>query len=316
MANGPPRIFDRHAVALHQARARAIAGEMFFVRQAAEGLAQRLDAVRRTFSNALELDGSEVSAGLLVQRAEHWTRQALADESVHGGPQQFDLVASVLSLHAVNDLPGVLFQIRRVLKPDGLFVAALFAGETLRELRESLAAGELETLGGISPRVAPFADVRQLGGLLQRAGFALPVADVERTVVRYREFQTLVADLRAMGESNALHERSRKPSRRSRRAASRHVRDRVFDGLVAARKPAATAEAGLRGYATGKRAEHDRAKRRRSRAQTLEVGGERIENEERCSDLRDTRDDQNGDQARDQRILDGRRAAYVTQQRR
>lgn len=224
MANGPPRIFDRHAVALHQARARAIAGEMFFVRQAAEGLAQRLDAVRRTFSNALELDGSEVSAGLLVQRAEHWTRQALADdESVHGGPQQFDLVASVLSLHAVNDLPGVLFQIRRVLKPDGLFVAALFAGETLRELRESLAAGELETLGGISPRVAPFADVRQLGGLLQRAGFALPVADVERTVVRYREFQTLVADLRAMGESNALHERSRKPlPRKTLEAALSH----------------------------------------------------------------------------------------------
>ena len=224
MANGPQRIFDRHAVALHQARARAIAGEMFFVRQAAEGLAQRLDAVRRTFSNALELDGSEVSAGLLGPRAEHWTRQALTDdESIRGEPQQFGLVASVLSLHSVNDLPGVLFQIRRVLKPDGLFVAGLFAGETLHELRESLAAGELETQGGISPRVAPFADVRQLGGLLQRAGFALPVADVERTVVRYREFQTLVADLRAMGESNALRERSRKPlPRKTLEAALSH----------------------------------------------------------------------------------------------
>jgi SAM-dependent methyltransferase len=221
MADGPPRIFDRHAVALHQARARAIAGEMFLVRQAAEGLAQRLDAVRRTFSNALELDGNDTSAALLGSRAKHWMRQALADdESVHGEPQQFDLVASVLSLHRVNDLPGVLFQIGRVLKPDGLFVAALFAGETLHELRESLAAGELETLGGISPRVAPFADVRQLGGLLQRAGFALPVADVERTVVRYREFQTLVLDLRAMGEMNALQERSRRPLRRKTLAAT------------------------------------------------------------------------------------------------
>jgi SAM-dependent methyltransferase len=222
MAIGPPRIFDRHAVALHQARARAMAGEMFLVRQAGEGLAQRLGAVRRTFSNALELDGSDISAHLLGPHAEHWTKQTLADdESVCSMPQQFDLVASVLSLHKVNDLPGVLFQIRRVLKPDGLFVAALFAGETLRELRASLAAGELETLGGISPRVAPFADVRQLGGLLQRAGFALPVADVERTVVRYREFQTLVSDLRAMGETNALEERLRKPLHRKTLSAAR-----------------------------------------------------------------------------------------------
>jgi ubiquinone/menaquinone biosynthesis C-methylase UbiE len=221
MANGPPHIFDRHTLALRQARARAIAGEMFLVRQAAEGLAQRLDAVRRTFSSALELDGSDVSAALLGPRAEHWARHALTDdESVPGEPQQFDLVASILSLHNVNDLPGVLFQIRRVLKPDGLFVAALFAGETLRELRESLAAGELETLGGISPRVAPFADVRELGGLLQRAGFALPVADVERTVVRYREFQTLVSDLRAMGETNALQERIRKALPRKTVAAT------------------------------------------------------------------------------------------------
>jgi len=222
MANGPPRIFDRHAVALHQARARAIAGDMFLVCQAAEGLAQRLDAVRRTFSEALELNGSGVSAELLGPRAERWTRQTLTDdEFIQGEPEQFDLVASVLSLHSVNDLPGVLFQIRRVLKPDGLFVAALFAGETLSELRESLAAGELETLGGISPRVAPFADVRQLGGLLQRAGFALPVADVERTVVRYRAFEALVSDLRAMGETNVLHERNRKPLHRKTLAATR-----------------------------------------------------------------------------------------------
>jgi SAM-dependent methyltransferase len=224
MANGPPHLFDRHAVALHHARAQAMAGEAFLIRQAAEALAFRLDAVRRTFSRALELNGSETSAEILGPRAMNWTKKTLSDdESLSGEPEQFDLVASVLTLHAVNDLPGVLSQVRRVLKPDGLFVAALFAGETLRELRESLAAGELETLGGISPRVAPFADVRALGGLLQRAGFALPVADVERTVVRYREFHTLVRDLRAMGETNALHERSRKMmSRRTLAAALGH----------------------------------------------------------------------------------------------
>jgi SAM-dependent methyltransferase len=221
MADGPPRIFDSDAVTLHRARARKIAGERFLVRQAGEGLALRLDAERRTFSEALELNASEATAGLLGPHAKHWTRQTLSDdESLRGEPQQFDLVVSLLSLHAVNDLPGVLFQIRRILKPDGLFVAALFSGETLRELRESLAAGELETLGGISPRVAPFADVRALGGLLQRAGFALPVADIERTVVRYRQFETLVSDLRMMGETNALHERSRKPLRRRTLAAA------------------------------------------------------------------------------------------------
>jgi hypothetical protein len=100
-----------------------------------------------------------------------------------------------------------------------LFLAALFGGETLFELRESMAAAELETLGGVSPRVAPFADVRDLGGLLQRAGFALPVADVERTVVRYRDLATLFADLRSMGETNALVERERKPLSRKTLAA-------------------------------------------------------------------------------------------------
>jgi len=221
MANGPPRIFDRKAVTLHRERSRVIDGDTFLVRQAAEGLAQRVDAVRRTFSNALELNGSDTTAEHLGPRAEHWTKQMLSDdESIRDEPFRYDLVTSVLSLHNVNDLPGVLHQVQRVLKPDGLFVAAVFGGETLRELRESLAAGELETLGGISPRVAPFADVRALGGLLQRAGFALPVADVERTVVCYREFQTLVSDLRAMGETNALHERSRKPLPRKTLAAA------------------------------------------------------------------------------------------------
>ena len=126
----------------------------------------------------------------------------------------------MLGLHAVNDLPGALAQIRRALKPDGLFVGALFGGETLNELRLSLAAAESEVMGGISPRVAPFADVRDLGGLLQRVGFALPVADVERTIIRFSDFAALVHELRLMGESNALTERRRKPMSRAMLAAT------------------------------------------------------------------------------------------------
>ena len=197
-----------------------IGGDKFLVRQAAEDLAVRLTSVRRTFNDALALDGSNTSADILEPHAKRWVRKQLdADESLGSEPAQYDLVVSVLSLHLVNDLPGVLLQVRRSLRPDGLFVAAMFGGDTLSEIREAFAAAEIETLGGVSPRVAPFADVRDLGGLLQRAGFALPVADVERTVVRYRNFRTLVSDLRAMGETNALAQRSRKSLRRETLAA-------------------------------------------------------------------------------------------------
>ncbi|MGZ5988292.1 MAG: methyltransferase domain-containing protein [Rhizomicrobium sp.] len=221
MTNGPPRIFDRHALALHRARARKIAGDAFLEQEAAEGLAERLSSVRRTFSNALELEPRVSSADTFHPLAKHWTQAPLQDdESFANGHEEFDLIVSALSLHAVNDLPGVLVQVRRALKPDGLFMAALFGGETLFELRDALAASEIETKGGISPRVAPFADVRDLGGLLQRAGFSLPVADVERTVVRYRDFTTLIADLRAMGETNALTERNRGPISRPTLAAA------------------------------------------------------------------------------------------------
>lgn len=215
MSDRPPRIFDSRTVALHHERARRIDGDVFLVRQAAEGLSVRLDSIRRTFSDALEVGGSSASSLILHAHAKHWTQKRLDNEESLGEEhEQYDLVASVLSLHAANDLPGVLAQARRALRPDGLFVAALFGGDTLFELRESFAAAEIDTLGGVSPRVAPFADVRDLGGLLQRAGFALPVADIERTVVRYRNFGTLIADLRAMGETNALVERNRKPLRR------------------------------------------------------------------------------------------------------
>jgi SAM-dependent methyltransferase len=201
MSGQPPRIFDHVAYRAHRKRA---GGDIFLANEAASHIAERLAAVNRSFECGLDL-GSRGTAAYRP-RAKNWVGPDIAfdKEALPFTPESFDLVVSVLSLHAVNDLPGVLVQIRRTLKPDGLFVAALFGGETLNELRTAFAAAEADISGGISPRVAPFADVRDLGGLLQRAGFALPVADVERTTVRYRELDKLFSDLRALGETNAL----------------------------------------------------------------------------------------------------------------
>ncbi len=216
-----PQIFDHRIRALRRARAERVAGESFLALEAAAGVAERAGAANRTFQNAVDIGSADGAFRLMKHLASNWTRVEFGqDEILDLAPQSFDLAVSVFALHAVNDLPGALIQIRRALKPDGLMVAALFAGDTLRELRESLAAGEEEISGGASPRVAPFADVRDLGGLLQRAGFTLPVADTERTVVRYRHFQTLVNDLRAAGETNILANRSPKPMRRNALAAS------------------------------------------------------------------------------------------------
>ncbi len=168
-------------------------GDTFLAAEAAEGLAERIGAVNRRFKNALGSQRAAAKPCGARPARRNWTQTAPGtadEEALPFAPETFDLIVSVLSLHAVNDLPGALVQIRRALKPDGLFLAALFGGETLHELREAFAAGESETVGGVSPRVSPFADVRDLGGLLQRAGFALPVADVERTTVRYANFET------------------------------------------------------------------------------------------------------------------------------
>ena len=161
-----------------------------------------------------------------------------------------DLVVSALALQFVNDLPGTLIQIRRALKPDGLFLAALVGGDTLTELRQAFAAAEAEIEDGISPHVAPFADLREIGTLLQRAGFALPVTDVDRLTVRYASPFALMHDLRRMGATNALIERRRRPLKRAtlmrmveiyaerfcrrRRPHPRDVRDRVVVRLGAA----------------------------------------------------------------------------------
>jgi SAM-dependent methyltransferase len=217
---GPPEIFDWNATRLHRARAERI-GDSFLVREAAEGLSERLAAVKRSFHLAADIGSRGESAVLLEHHAQEWTHIALtADEALELPERQLDLAVSVLAMHAINDLPGLLVQVRRALRPDGLFMAALFGGDTLRELRESLAIAETEAHGGVSPRVAPFADVRDLGGLLQRAGFALPVADVERTTARYRELGALVRDLRAAGENNALVQRRKRPMGRDLLAAT------------------------------------------------------------------------------------------------
>jgi len=136
------------------------------------------------------------------------------EESLPFAAESLDLIIAPLTLHWVNDLPGTLIQMRRALKPDGLMLAALFAGTTLQELRTCLTNAEVETTGGLSPRIAPMADLRDLGGLLQRAGLALPVADREVIPVQYGNPMRLLADLRAMGESNVMRERHKAPLRR------------------------------------------------------------------------------------------------------
>jgi SAM-dependent methyltransferase len=191
-------------------------------------LADRLGTVLRRFDVAVDLGtpGEAVRAALLrldsagmVVGAEVLPRGkpfVVADEeTLPFADGALDLVVSALALQDVNDLPGALLQIRRALKPDGLFLAALFGGETLTELRQSFAAAESEIEGGVSPRVAPFADLRDLGGLLQRAGFALPVTDVDRLTVRYDSVFGLLRDLRRMGATNSLVARRRKPLRRA-----------------------------------------------------------------------------------------------------
>ncbi|MBN9220126.1 MAG: methyltransferase domain-containing protein [Mesorhizobium sp.] len=205
-------------------------GADFLMNRAAEDLADRLGAVERRFGKAAALFcQTSAAAGVLaasgkaadVDRIE--ADAAFLDggpgriaplEAVPFEPQSLDLAVSLLSLQAMNDIPGMLIQIRRALRPDGLFLGAFAGAGTLGELRESLLAAETELYGGASPRVTPFTDVRDAGALLQRAGFALPVADVETVTVRYANLFALMADLRAMGETSALADRSRRPGSR------------------------------------------------------------------------------------------------------
>ena len=223
-----PVLFDRKLLLVRRRRALALGAETFLLDQIANEFVDRLAAVKRHFALALDLGtpGAALSnvlaasgqVGRIVAseplahlRTANAASVAADEEALSFAEAKFDLVVSALALQWVNDLPGTLLQIRRVLKSDGLLLAALIGGETLHELRESFAAAEAEITGGASPRVSPFAEVRSLGSLLQRAGYALPVIDSDRHIVRYQNAFRLFQDLRRMGATNALVERSRKP---------------------------------------------------------------------------------------------------------
>ena len=212
-----PVLFDRKLLLARRKRARRLGAETFLLERVAEELVERLSAVKRQFALALDLGTpGDTLVRLLrnsgqVAKVEANDLFASDEEALALPDAKFDLAVSALALQWVNDLPGALVQIRRALKPDGLLLAALVGGETLHELRESLAAAEAEITGGASPRVSPFAEVRSLGALLQRAGYALPVVDSDRHTVRYETPFKLFQDLRRMGATNALNERSRKP---------------------------------------------------------------------------------------------------------
>jgi SAM-dependent methyltransferase len=217
LPNRRPPLFDFSAALRARERAKRLAGDRFLDRAAAEGLVDRLQAVMRTFQKALWI--GEAVPPEILPFAQNWICADFDAQEILRPEGPFDLAVSLFSLQAINDLPGALVQIRRCLKPDGLFLGALLGGASLSELRAAFAQAEIATRGGVSPRVAPFADVRDLGGLLQRGCFALPVADVERLTVRYRDFSSLVRDLRAHGLTNILGERSKHPLRRDTLAA-------------------------------------------------------------------------------------------------
>jgi SAM-dependent methyltransferase len=241
----PPKLFDRTLLLQRRRRAQSLGREDFLLARAAEDLAERLHAVKRRFPLALDLStpGEHIAKALKAsgqvdqviasepfadERESSASRASASEEALPFAEASFDLIVSALALHWTNDLPGTLIQIRRVLKPDGLFLAVLLGGETLTELRQCLAEAETEIEGGLSPRLSPFIEVRTMGSLLQRAGFALPVTDIDRLTVRYGNLFDLFRDLRKMGATNALTERSRKPLRRATLARAIDLYERKF----------------------------------------------------------------------------------------
>jgi SAM-dependent methyltransferase len=237
-APDPLLVFDRAVLRRRRARASRHWGEHSFLkREIAERLVERLDDVRRRFPLALDLGchGDEIAGALGTRLGKagsvEWLVRADLDHAFACGAPgpaivadeenlpfatgRFDLVLSAMCLHWVNDLPGTLIQIGRILRPDGLFLGAMLGGSTLWQLREALAAAESEVEGGLSPRVSPFAELGDAAGLLQRAAFALPVADSETIDVEYDNALALMRELNAMGESNLIVERRRSLSRRS-----------------------------------------------------------------------------------------------------
>lgn len=249
-------VFDRRNLRRHRERAVAgFADHAFLVEEVADRIAERLDDINRPFAHALDLGSHHGPLGRALQ-ARRGHESLISTDLAHGfaresaglrvvadeemlpfAPASFDLVTSALSLHWVNDLPGALLQIRAALRPDGLFLGALLGGETLRELRQAFLEAEAAIEGGVSPRVSPFADVRQAGALLQRAGFALPVADADMVTVTYSDAFALMRDLKGMGEANVhLGRRRGFTNRRTIVAAAEayHATHALPDGRIPA----------------------------------------------------------------------------------
>lgn len=252
----PIRVFDRRRLRQHRDRA---AGDFpahdFLLREVAERIAERLDDISRSFGNVLDLGchmGEIGRASARLRQADTMIRCDLSyemarragpcavvadEEFLPFGADAFDLIVSNLSLHWINDLPGALLQLRRALRPDGLLLAAMLGEGTLGELRDCLMQAEIEASGGVSPRVSPFAELRDVGGLLQRAGFSLPVVDRDRIVVTYDNAMKLFDDLRGMGESNVLTGQQRHFTGRgllARAAELYHQRYAGADGRIPA----------------------------------------------------------------------------------
>jgi len=212
MSNTQSQIFDTARMLANRARARLMNADYDFLRaEIADRMQDRLQDVNRLFDNILDVGDDLVR---FTGRKNSADIATLSDAPLALLQGHYGLIVSNLILHWVNDLPGLLIQFNKALKPDGLLLASLFGGETLKELRHALLSAEAEITGGANARIIPFADVKDLGSLLQRAGFALPVADTDTITVTYDHPLKLMQDLRGMGEANALLGRSRKPLQR------------------------------------------------------------------------------------------------------
>jgi SAM-dependent methyltransferase len=270
VTKSPPKLFDR---ALHRARlsraAPLFAGADFLKRRAVDDIVERLAGINRDFAMAIELGARN---GLLSQALRQNGRPGQVGYFIQSDLSQAmlgrtggarvvadeenlpfldgcaDLIVSTIALHWANDLVGALIQIRRALKPDGLFLGALLGGATLHELRQALTEADIQQTGGAGPRVSPFVDARDAADLMRRAGFALPVVDVDRVTVRYAHPLDLLADLRAMGETNVLFERSLAPLSRSVLARAAEIYLERFAGADG-RTPATCEIIGLTGWA-------------------------------------------------------------------
>jgi SAM-dependent methyltransferase len=258
--SAPPRLFDRALHRLRLDRAAPGYGEADFLkRRAAADAVERLETIMRSFPLAVDLGArngafaaalaqsdAKARVGALIETdlsrrmlsGREGMRIQADEERLPFADQSVDLIVSTLALHWTNDLVGALIQIRNALKPDGLFLGAILGGSTLTELRQCLVQAESEVSHGAGLRISPFADVLDAAGLLQRAGFALPVADTDKVDVRYDHALALIRDVRAMGESNVLVDRARKPLSRAaltRAAALYQERFSGPDGRISAR---------------------------------------------------------------------------------